>query len=139
MKEAKDRIKEKMEEVEKLLAELDTIVPSSFEVYLEDYKSRAACERYAERIIEGIVDVAYLLVREKKLESPEDDSHVFALLAEASLISLALSKKLREAKGMRNVLAHEYGSVDDHIVFSALGGELQQDSALFIQLVRDQL
>jgi len=46
-----------------------------------------------------------------------------------------LAKKLRDAKGMRNILAHQYGQVDDKIVFNATK-EIETDVNDFIELLR---
>jgi uncharacterized protein YutE (UPF0331/DUF86 family) len=35
-------------------------------------------------------------------------------------IDKRLSSKLKEAKGMRNIIAHEYGNIDDKIVFKSM-------------------
>lgn len=97
--------------------ELSGIGPGNFEEYREDYKTKAACERYFERIIEGVVDLAFLVIKEQNLKIPEDDKSAFDVLKNESIISEDLCNKLKDAKGMRNILAHEYGSVDDELVF----------------------
>ena len=61
------RIKDKIAEIENYLEELDGIVPNSLEEYTRDFKSKAASERYAERIIGAIIDLAFLIT--KKPES----------------------------------------------------------------------
>ena len=50
-----------------------------------------------------------------------------------------LAKRLRSAKGMRNILAHEYSDVDDEIVFNSLKCELEEDAINFIKMVRKSL
>ena len=36
---------------------------------------------------------------------------------------------------MRNILAHEYGEVDDEIVFHAIRNELTNDARAFLQSI----
>ncbi len=43
-----ERIKDKIDEIEKYIAELEEIVPKHLEDYKKDFKTKAACERYAE-------------------------------------------------------------------------------------------
>ena len=131
-----DRVKDKIDQIEEYLKELETIVPASLEEYKEDLKTKAACERYAQKIIESLVDLAYLVVKSKNLRAPEDEEAVFFLLAKESVISEELAKKLKEAKGMRNILVHEYGEVDDAIVFHSISEELVKDSNAFIEAVK---
>jgi|SRR3989338_4339163 len=133
------RTEDKIEEIEKYLEELSEITPSNLEEYKRDFKARAACERYAEKIIEAIVDLAFLVVKEKMLSAPENDLQAFDILSKNKLISDEISEKLKDAKGMRNILAHEYSDVDDEIVFNSLKCELEEDTINFIKMVRKSL
>lgn len=131
-----ERIKEKIIQIEQFLEELLPCIPETFENYLTDLKSKAACERYTEKIVEALVDTAYLVIREKKLPLPDDDQGVFIILEESDLVSHELSLKLQKAKGMRNFLAHRYGDVDDSIVYNALKEQFENDIRCFIQSIR---
>jgi len=131
----KERIKDKIAELQQYLEELENITPINFEEYLEDYKSRAACERYAEKIIETVIDIGFMIVKEKNLKQPSNDLEVFDVLSDKNLISAELVKKLQDAKRMRNILAHEYGVVNDEIVFNAVKDELPKDAREFISCV----
>jgi len=133
------RIHEKIEEIEEYVADLEEIKTDSFEEYLENKEKKAACERYAEKIIEAAVDLAFLVVSEKNLKTPMDDLSSFSALADENTISLELSTRLRQAKGMRNIIAHEYGKVDDKIVFEAIKEELINDVNLFIGSIKRAL
>ena len=45
-------------------------------------------------------------------------------------------ESVKEAKGMRNIIAHDYGKVDDEIVFNVINEELIKDVANFINFIR---
>ncbi len=129
------RINDKLEEIEGYLCELEEIIPSNFEEYKE-IKTKAACERYFEKIIEAIVDLAFLLIKELSLKIPGDDKGAFDVLFENKIISEELSTKLKEAKGMRNLLTYRYGYVDDEIVFESITEEIEKDSKKFINEIK---
>ena len=131
-----ERIKDKIEEIEKYLSELAEIKPDNLEDYSNDFKSKAACERYAEVIIEAVIDLAFLLIKEKRLPSPESDLEAFDVLARDNIIPARLADRLKDAKRMRNILAHEYGKIDDEIVFNAVKNELEGDIKEFISCIR---
>jgi len=131
------RIDDKIEEVEKLLEELESIMPTDVEEYLNDFKGKAAGERYFERIIESLVDLAFLIIKDKKLKIPEEDKQAFGILNDEKIISKDLADRLKEAKGMRNIIAHEYGVIDDSLVFHSLTEELIPDSKEFIKQIID--
>lgn len=122
----KERINDKIKEIEESLAELEEIIPDSFEAY-NDNKTKAACERYFERIVEAAVDLAFIIVRERSLKLPEEEKEVFDSLVKAKIITSEVAARLRNAKGMRNVIAHQYGQIDDELVFESLKNELVND------------
>jgi len=133
------RIDDKVKELEEYLSELSEIVPNNFEEYRGDFKIRAACERYFERIVESAVDLAFLIIKEYKLKIPEEDKQSFDVLEQEQIISKELSEKLRDAKGMRNILAHEYGRIDDEIVFDSIKIELIEDIEKFLEQIKNFL
>ncbi len=131
-----NRIIDKIKEIEKFLDELDKIMPKKLENYKNDNFVKAACERYFEKIVESVNDLAFIIISLKKLEMPQDDVDAFRILAENKIITENLCKKLKQAKGMRNVIAHQYGSVDDEIVFNSLAEELEDDVNKFLNAVK---
>ena len=133
------RIRDKIEEIEIYLEEFESIIPETFEEYESDIVKKAACERYAEKIIEAIVDLAFLVIKEKSFRKPEDDKQTFDILYENKLINLELCNKLKNAKGMRNILAHEYGKIDDEIVFESITNELRKDAKEFLDFIENSL
>ncbi len=129
-------IKDKINEIETYLQELSQIIPSSFQNYKEEFKTRAACERYFEKIIESLVDLSFLIIKFFNLQMPEEDKQSFKILKDNKIISENLSEKLQNAKGMRNILAHEYGSVDNKIVFDSIKNDLIPDVREFIKNIK---
>lgn len=77
------RIDDKIDEINLYLEELISIMPEDFRDYSSDYKTKAACERYFEKIIESSVDLAFPIIKHKGFRVPEDDKQAFDVLAEA--------------------------------------------------------
>lgn len=130
------RIKDKIQELEQYVDELNEIIPEQFSNYIKDRKTKAACERYFEKIVEAVVDLAFLIIKENGLKIPDDDKGVFDILAKEKLISENLVEKLKAAKGMRNIIAHEYGSIDDELVFESIKNELTADAREFVKNIK---
>ena len=107
------RITDKIEEIQEYLAELEEFMPDTFEGYRHDSKTKAACERYFEKIIEAAVDLAYLVIKNNGFKIPDDDKGAFDILAKEGIITEILAARLKDAKGMRNIISHEYGTVED--------------------------
>ena len=130
------RISDKMDEIQTYLKELESFVPSDFDLYKKDILRKAACERYAEKIIEAGTDLTFFIIKLKKFRKPNDDADAFSILAEAKIIDEPLSRRLLSAKGMKNIIAHQYGRIDDKIIFGAVTEELGKDVGNFIERVQ---
>jgi len=126
------RISDKISEIEQYLEELNSIVPSNFEEYKSSIEKKAACERYVEKIIEAATDLAFLIIKNKKLRIPQDDMDAFSILLENNIINNDLTARLKNAKGMRNIISHQYGKIDDEIIFESIKEELGRDIRDFI-------
>jgi len=131
------RIKDKISEIKSYLEELQEIVPDTLKIYDEDFKSKAACERYFEKIVESAIDLAILVIKRDGLNMPKDDESAFRTLFEGGIITEELCKKLIDAKGMRNFIAHRYGEVDDSLVFISLKEELEKDIQTFLEGINE--
>lgn len=130
------RLAEKLAEVNRYCGELESMLPADFTSYAADIKSKAACERYFEKIVTAVMDAAFLAIKKEHLTLPEDEKQAFDILSRAGIISAALATRLKEAKGMRNILAHEYGVVDDQLVFHAITDEILRDAHEFVAALR---
>ena len=134
-----ERIKDKINEIEKYLMQLEEIVPDSFEEYQEDFKTKAACERYLERLVEAAEDLTFLVIKQLDLESPEEEKEIFQILFRTKIISSDLSDELKQAKGMRNILAHKYGEIDDTVIFRAATEEIGKDLRELIKSIKKKI
>jgi len=112
----KDRILAKLDQLEGYLQELRQILPEAFEEYQKVEKKRA-CERILQIAIEATIDICHMFVRGMRLGLPSEEDDVFEKLSQAGVISSQMVATLKRMKGLRNILVHEYGRVDDHIVY----------------------
>ena len=113
MGENQNRIKSKIIEIDKYREQLESILPSSFKEYKNNFQIKLMGERSFEKIIGSILDLSFIIIKEKQLKQPDEEVQVFDILTYSEIISEELSIKLKHAKGMRNIIAHEYGKIDD--------------------------
>ena len=130
------RTTDKINEINIFLEDLKSIAPSTLEEYKSSIEKKAACERYVEKIVEAITDLAFLIIKYKKLKLPEDDIDAFNILLENKIIEKDLASRLKNAKGMRNIISHQYGNVDDRIVFESVSEELDADAKKFVSVIQ---
>ena len=132
------KIKDKILNIERYLSEFETIIPANLSDYVSDFKTKAACERYFEKIIEAVVDLAFLILNELNEIIPEEDKQAFDILFNHGIITWQLSQRLKEAKGMRNIISHQYGNVDDEVVFESITKELCMDTSEFLSIIKQK-
>ncbi len=127
---------DKIVEIEGYVSNLRDFLPSDFDGYIGDALSKAACERCFEKVVEAVVDLAFLVIKERGFKNPDYTREAFEILAENGLISSELSLNLGKAKSMRNWLVHRYGKIDDKKVFYAIKNKLFSYIEEFLEAVR---
>lgn len=134
----RDRLEDKLADLERFLQELEEDLPGDVEDYLTDRKTRRACEKDFELVSETVVDVANLVISGQGLERPTDSRDTVHRLAAHDIISPDLAEDLAAMIGFRNLLVHRYDHVDDRRVYSYLGEEIE-DARAFLRRVRELL
>ena len=130
----KDRILEKIDELEKYLRELEEYLPEEEEDYLNSGLKKRACERAFQLASENLLDICNLIISEKGFGIPTDSKDSIRKLAENGVITGLLSIRLEELVGFRNLLVHQYGHIDDSRAYSYLKIELK-DFYEFIETI----
>jgi len=115
----RERVLAKLDELDGYLAELRSIAPERFEDYQRVEKKRA-CERLLQVSVEAVVDVWALLVAGLRLGLPGEEDDLFEKLAGRGVISPPVAGTLKRMKGLRNLLVHEYGRINDELVFTTV-------------------
>lgn len=132
----RERILTKLDELDGYLGELRQVVPESYARYVESVEKRRACERLLQISIECVIDVCALLVSGLRLGLPAEEDDLIEKLEQAGLISSEMAKMLRTMKGFRNILVHEYGRIDNALVFAMATRRFQDFDAFKAEILR---
>lgn len=81
-------------------------------------------ERYLHLAMEAVLDLANHAVASEGLRTPETNADVFTVLEEAGALPAPLAEQLRGWAGFRNVLVHQYLSIDHAVSYRAIQHEL---------------
>jgi uncharacterized protein YutE (UPF0331/DUF86 family) len=119
----RERLLAKLDELDGYLRELRSIAPAQFEQYRMVEKKRA-CERLLQVSVEAVIDVCALLVAGLRLGLPGAEDDLFEKLLHRDVISSSTAMVLKRMKGLRNLLVHEYGRINDEIVFETVRDQL---------------
>ena len=74
-----------------------------------------------------------MIIALKNFRIPEDDADSFSILKENGIINNEMYKSLKEAKGMRNFIVHQYGQINNGLVYEAITKELKEDIIKFLE------
>jgi uncharacterized protein YutE (UPF0331/DUF86 family) len=132
----RERILGKLDELNGHLGELRQVVPESYARYVESVEKRRACERLLQISIECVIDVCALLVSGLRLGLPAEEDDLIEKLEQAGLISSEMAKMLRTMKGFRNILVHEYGRIDNALVFAMATRRLQDFDSFTTEILQ---
>lgn len=116
----KNRILSKLDELDSYLIELEEVMPKNFGQYVDSIMKKRACERLLHVLIECAIDVCALMVKGLRLGLPSGEEDLFEKLEKRKIITKEMKGKLKTMRGLRNILVHRYGEVDDELVFDSL-------------------
>ncbi len=134
----RDRLLAKMDTLDGYLQELRQVLPATFAEYLASIEKRRACERLLQISIECVLDICGLLVTGLRLGLPSDEDDLVEKMRHAQVLSPETASLVKSMKGFHNILVHEYGGIDNAIVFKtstvrmADFGTFRQDILRFI-------
>lgn len=130
----KERILAKIDRLDRYLQELKDIMPENFEIYQKIEKKRA-CERLLQVSIESVLDICAQVVIELRLGLPSEEDEIFEKLEQAKIISSATRETLKRMRGFRNILVHEYGHVDDRLVYDVLKNNMDDFNSIRKEII----
>jgi len=132
----RERILAKFDELEGYVGELRQVVPASFAEYMDKLEKRRACERLLQLSIQCMMDICALFVSGLRLGLPAEEDDIFEKLESAKIISPNLSGMLKTMKGFRNILVHEYGGIDNAIVYKMASTRIEDFEAFKARMVQ---
>jgi uncharacterized protein YutE (UPF0331/DUF86 family) len=110
----------KIAELELYLAQIREFAAIGLQEYQADWKSQRIVERTLQMMIETCADVANHIISDNNMRPPTSYADTFRVLAENELISQKLFLILEKMAKFRNVVVHQYESVDAEIVILVL-------------------
>lgn len=103
-----------------------------------DYLFQDAAVLNVIRACETSIDLANMLIREKRLGIPAESRESFSILAREKLIDPELGKRLEKMVGFRNLAVHRYQELNLDIVEAVIRENLE-DLLIFAQAVYPKL
>lgn len=105
------RYKEKIELVRERIKQFDIKPQNKMEKWGLLYAIQTA--------IESVFDLIAMLVKDMGIVVKDDEVNVEKIMNEKNLDD-ELGKQLKDAKGMRNIIVHQYNGINEGIIFNSL-------------------
>lgn len=110
--------------IEEDLQKLTSYQKLGEKTYYNDEAAQLAVERLMERIIGRLIDINYHLLKEKFGKLPIDYFDSFMALSKEGVVAEDLARSVAKSVGLRNILAHEYDTIDPKKVYQAINDAL---------------
>ena len=122
-------IENKISSVQKYLKILERYRKYSKKEIEKDIDIRGALERYLYLAVQAAIDLAEATLAYKNFRKQTTLSDAFYILNEENIIDSALTERLANMTGFRNVIAHDYEKINYDIVFDVLHNRTQDIEA----------
>ncbi len=117
--------------VEKYISILENYKDIKPEELKDNITLRGAIERYLYLVAQATIDLSGSFISFKKLRRPSTFSESFEILSENNYIPKNLKNKMVQMSGFRDRLAHDYGDIDQSVLYDVLTSRLA-DIKLFL-------
>ena len=107
-----DVVAQKVASARGRLQAADPIFERSLDEFLEDEPARDLACFYLFLAIQECIDIAAHWIADEDWGAPGDIAEVFDILRDKGVIDAEMARGMRGATGLRNRIAHGYGSLD---------------------------
>ena len=83
-----------------------------------------------EYVLQSIFDICAIINRYLRLGIPPNDDDIILNLVNTGIVTTYMGELLRDMKGMRNILVHQYGRINDVIIFEVFMTQLDDITSL---------
>ncbi|MBI2666417.1 DUF86 domain-containing protein [Candidatus Woesearchaeota archaeon] len=114
------RIEQKLREIEDSLAVIDEGIPENEEDFSSAGLIKDGIYKRLEFCIQNVIDIFSMIYSSQRLGVPGTVDDIFTGFLKKGLFPKKIILLAEEMKGMRNVLVHKYGEIDDARVYAFL-------------------
>jgi uncharacterized protein YutE (UPF0331/DUF86 family) len=126
-------VTERLAAMQGYLDELGDVARVTPEQYLENRPLRRGGERLLQLVVESATDAARMFMLGRGLNPGPSHAACFQNLAHRNLLARDLSARLIQYVSVRNVVVHDYLTLDDEAVFR----QIQEAPAVFGEFLKE--
>jgi uncharacterized protein YutE (UPF0331/DUF86 family) len=121
-----DVIINKIQSIQRCIQRAKEIYKNNVESFLDDYDLQDAAVLNIVRACDLSIDLANHIVKLYKMGIPTASAESFELLLRKRVITKDLCESLKRMVGFRNIVVHEYKTIDYNIVISVITKDLNE-------------
>lgn len=121
-----DLLKNKMEEIQNYLKELEPILNYESREIIEDNLKIRSVERLFQLIVDTAIDINTHIINFSNFSAPEDYQNTFIILGENKVLPMDFAITIAPSVGLRNLIVHKYGRVDVKKMIDNIKSEISQ-------------
>jgi uncharacterized protein YutE (UPF0331/DUF86 family) len=114
----------KLSRLSQYLGYLKSLKLSSLEEFKGDFRISGATQRYLQVAIECMIDIGNEIIASLQLRRPERYRDIPGILSEAKIIPRDLAEAMASMIGLRNLLVHDYASINLDLIYNFLQSRL---------------
>ena len=131
----------KLAQIDTYLNQIREFSKISLSRYKTDWKTERIVERTLQILVEVCIDIANHIISDKEMRLPTGYADTFKVLEENKVIGKKLCERLEKMAKFRNVVVHQYETIDPTIVVSILHrnlGDLERYRKAIVQYLSRQ-
>jgi len=124
----------RLDELENKLSYLQGVKKFSKEEFSNNQDIYFRYERALHLAIEAVIDLGNHLIADQNLRTPETNRDIFKVLYENKVISRSLFSKLEKMAGFRNILVHDYLTLDRELEYDIIQNNID-DMRKYMEII----
>jgi uncharacterized protein YutE (UPF0331/DUF86 family) len=105
-------VRARLERMERALTHLRTLAKHPTTSFVASWDLHGLAERDLQIASQACVDIANHLIAAEGLRTPDGYADAFQVLSEAGILDPPTAESLKPIAGLRNILVHDYLSID---------------------------
>lgn len=126
----------RLEKLREYTGYLEELKKQPKQQFIEDPFIYGNAERYLQLSIQTMLDIGNHIISSERLEHPDEYRDIFEILGKTGAISEKFANQLKPLAGLRNILVHDYLSVDRTMIYEMLQERLA-DFDRFMKYISD--
>ena len=118
------RIRQKITEIEQSVELIESHIPSSLDEFENSGLLKDGIYKRLEFVIQNILDIITQFHKEGNSDVPGSYDDIIYHLHKKKIFSPSIIVLLKEMKGLRNILVHRYGTINDEIIYTVITTKL---------------